>query len=77
MAAILYEEEFLKEKFGAPYELYLTRVPRLIPMPRRKDSLQAKAQFSWDQVKFNREPTTAAITLITAVLFGVLQVIGR
>jgi protein-S-isoprenylcysteine O-methyltransferase Ste14 len=74
MAAILYEEQFLKQKFGAPYELYLTRVPRLIPMPGKSSVGGAAPQFSWKQVKFNREPTTASITLVTALLFGLLQV---
>jgi protein-S-isoprenylcysteine O-methyltransferase Ste14 len=77
LAAILYEEQFLKDKFGEPYELYLTRVPRLIPLPRRRSAGTADSQFSWKQVQFNREPTTALITLATALLFGLLQVINR
>jgi protein-S-isoprenylcysteine O-methyltransferase Ste14 len=77
LAAILYEERFLKEKFGAPYELYLTRVPRLFPVPRRRQHTNETSRFSWDRVNYNREPTTAAITLLTIVLFGVLQLVGK
>ena len=77
IAAILYEEQFLRQKFGAPYEEYLSRVPRLIPIPLKLSKSAGSTVFSWDQVKYNREPTTAAITLFTAVLYGVLQVIGK
>jgi protein-S-isoprenylcysteine O-methyltransferase Ste14 len=77
LAAIFYEERFLKEKFGAPYEQYLNRVPRLIPVPGRSKLNLASVGFSWQQVKFNREPSTATITVLTAVVYGVLQLLGK
>jgi len=77
LAAILYEEQFLREKFGAPYELYLSRVPRLIPLPGRSTLTSSRREFSWEQVKYNREPTTAVVTLATAVVYGVLQFLGK
>lgn len=77
LAAILYEEQFLREKFGLPYETYLTRVPRLFPLPGKKGTGSSTSHFSWQQVVYNREPTTAAITLLTAALYGLLQVLGK
>jgi protein-S-isoprenylcysteine O-methyltransferase Ste14 len=74
MAAILYEEQFLKQKFGAPYERYLERVPRLIPRPGKSVAIQSELRFSWEQVKYNREPTTALITVASAIAYGLLVV---
>lgn len=76
LAAIVSEESFLKAKFGAPYLEYLTHVPRLIPRPIPYRAPQNEPQcFSWKQVLYNREPVTAAITALSAVAFGVLQLI--
>jgi protein-S-isoprenylcysteine O-methyltransferase Ste14 len=72
LAAIVYEERFLKSKFGAPYEQYLRHVPRLIPRPWPSKSLPAggASQFSAQQAIYNREHITAMVTFATAVLFA-------
>jgi protein-S-isoprenylcysteine O-methyltransferase Ste14 len=79
LAAIASEERFLKTKFGEPYEFYLRQVPRLIPVPRLHhrmgDQSGSGAGFSMRQAMYNREHTSAAITLTTAVLFLVLELI--
>jgi protein-S-isoprenylcysteine O-methyltransferase Ste14 len=67
LSAIISEEAFLKEKFGEPYLQYIKDVPRLCPRlfaPKSESS-----EFDWSQVWFNREPTTALVTLITAAIF--------
>ena len=45
LAAIIYEEGFLKNKFGQPYLDYLRQVPRLIPSPGRCTT--GTGSFSW------------------------------
>jgi protein-S-isoprenylcysteine O-methyltransferase Ste14 len=77
ISAILYEEQFLRQKFGAPYENYLRKVPRLVPVPGAWILSSTNPHFSWEQVKYNREPTTALITFFTVVLYGLLQFLGR
>jgi len=57
LAAILYEEKFLKAKFGQPYLDYLGRVPRLLPSPWPRTT--GSGRFEWAQALRNREQTTA------------------
>ncbi len=74
IAAITYEEEFLKQKFGEPYEKYLKQVPRLIPFPTsaKKDGSEG-GHFSMKQALYNREHITAAVTFVTALAFAALH----
>ena len=78
LAAILSEEQFLRGKFGPPYERYLSQVPRLVPMPRfgrRQASVSGAGSFSPQQALKNREHITAAVTLLTALLFAALHLV--
>jgi protein-S-isoprenylcysteine O-methyltransferase Ste14 len=68
LAAIRYEEEFLKEKFGAPYFEYLRLAPRLLPAlaPRTRGA----GSYSWAQAIRNREHTSALFALGFVVLLS-------
>lgn len=68
MAAILYEESFLKGKFGQPYLDYIAQVPRLIPSIVPKTS--GKGSYSWSQAIYNREHISAAFALGFAALLS-------
>ncbi len=57
LAAIFYEEKFLKAKFGLPYLDYVARVPRLLPSPWPRTT--GSGRFEWAQALRNREQTTA------------------
>lgn len=73
LAAILYEEQFLKAKFGQPYLDYLARVPRLLPSPWPRT--RGTGGFSWAQAVKNREPTSALFALIFVLLLSLRFVI--
>ena len=68
LAAILYEEGFLKAKFGQPYLDYLRRVPRLIPSPTPRTT--GAGSFSWAQALKNREQISALFALIFVALLS-------
>jgi protein-S-isoprenylcysteine O-methyltransferase Ste14 len=68
LAAILYEEGFLKAKFGQPYLDYLARVPRLIPSPWPRTT--GEGGFSWAQSLNNREQISALFALIFTALLS-------
>jgi protein-S-isoprenylcysteine O-methyltransferase Ste14 len=73
LAAILYEEQFLKAKFGQPYLDYLARVPRLIPSPWPRTT--GTGGFSWAQALKNREQVSALFALIFVLLLSLRFVI--
>jgi protein-S-isoprenylcysteine O-methyltransferase Ste14 len=68
LAAIFYEEAFLKSRFGAPYKAYLHRVPRLLPspLPRTKGS----GHYEWAQALRNREHISALFAVIFVLLLS-------
>lgn len=66
MAAILYEESFLREKFGAPYTDYLSKVPRLLPSPWPRTCGQGG--FEWSQALRNKEHVSALFAVVFVVL---------
>ncbi|MBV9850269.1 MAG: isoprenylcysteine carboxylmethyltransferase family protein [Armatimonadetes bacterium] len=68
LAAIFYEEKFLKAKFGQPYLDYLHRVPRLIPSPWPRTD--GPGGFSWAQALKNREHISALFALIFVALLS-------
>lgn len=68
LAAIFYEESFLKAKFGQPYLDYFRRVPRLIPSPRPRTT--GAGRFSWAQALKNREQVSALFAVIFVALLG-------
>ena len=68
LAAIRYEESFLKDKFGAPYLEYLARVPRLIPSPRPKT--HGTGEYSWAQAIKNREHISALFAVVFVLLLS-------
>lgn len=74
LAAIFTEEASLKVTFGEPYLEYMRHVPRLFPrlFPYRDPNAE-KISFSWSQVVYNREPTSAIVTFVTALLFIYVQ----
>lgn len=78
MAAIATEEEWLTKAFGETYIGYKRHVPRLIPrlLPYRVEG-EEPMRFSWKQAVYNREPTTALITFVTALAFAVIQFYHR
>ena len=73
LAAILYEEKFLTNKFGEPYLDYLKLVPRLLhsPWPRTTGT----GSFTWAQSLKNREQTSALFALIFVLLLSLRFVI--
>jgi protein-S-isoprenylcysteine O-methyltransferase Ste14 len=68
LSAIIYEEGFLKAKFGPPYLEYLGRVPRLIPSPWPRTT--GTGAFSWAQALKNREQVSALFALIFVALLS-------
>ncbi len=68
MAAILFEETFLKATFGAAYKDYLKRVPRLLPSltPRT----QGPGGYRWAQAVRNREHISALFALAFVLLLS-------
>jgi hypothetical protein len=68
LAAILYEEKFLTEKFGAAYLDYVRRVPRLLPSPWPRTT--GTGRFEWAQALRNREQTSATFALIFVLLLS-------
>ena len=68
LAAILYEEKFLTQKFGQPYLDYVQRVPRLLPSPWPRTT--GTGGFTWAQSLKNREQTSALFALIFVLLLS-------
>lgn len=68
LAAIQYEEGFLKGKFGQPYLDYLARVPRILPSPVARTT--GEGAFDWNQSLRNREHISAlfAVVFVAALL---------
>ena len=75
LAAILYEEKFLTQKFGPPYLEYVRRVPRLLPSPWPRTT--GTGSFTWAQSLKNREQTSALFALIFVLLLSLRFVIHR
>ena len=73
LAAILYEEKFLTNKFGEPYLDYVKRVPRLLPSPWPRTT--GTGSFTWAQSLKNREQTSALFALIFVLLLSLRFVI--
>ena len=73
LAAILYEEKFLTQKFGQPYLDYVRRVPRLLPSPWPRTT--GTGSFTWAQSLKNREQTSALFALIFVLLLSLRFVI--
>ncbi len=73
LAAILYEEKFLTNKFGAPYLDYVKRVPRLLPSPWPRTT--GTGRFEWAQSLKNREQTSALFALAFVLLLSLRLVI--
>ena len=73
LAAILYEEKFLTQKFGQPYLDYVQRVPRLLPSPWPRTV--GAGSFTWAQSLKNREQTSALFALIFVLLLSLRFVI--
>ena len=73
LAAILYEEKFLTQKFGQPYLEYVKRVPRLLPSPWPRTT--GTGGFTWAQSLKNREQTSALFALIFVLLLSLRFVI--
>lgn len=73
MAAILYEERFLKVKFGQPYLDYVARVPRLIPWPTPRTT--GNGDYSWNQAIRNREHISAGFAIIFVALLSLRFII--
>ena len=68
LAAILYEEKFLTNKFGEPYLDYVRRVPRLLPSPWPRTT--GTGSFTWAQSLKNREQTSALFALAFVLLLS-------
>jgi protein-S-isoprenylcysteine O-methyltransferase Ste14 len=68
LAAISYEESFLKARFGAPYLDYLRRVPRLLPSPWPRTA--GRGHYDWSQALRNREHLSALFALIFVALLS-------
>lgn len=68
LAAIFYEESFLKSRFGAPYKEYLNRVPRLLPSPLPRTS--GAGCYEWAQALRNREHISALFAIVLVALLS-------
>jgi len=68
LAAIYYEEGFLKAKFGQVYLDYFNRVPRLIPSVTPRTT--GEGQYEWKQALYNREQTSALFAFILVALLS-------
>lgn len=68
LAAIFYEEGFLKVKFGQAYLDYFNTVPRLIPSltPRATGS----GHYEWKQALYNREHISALFALLFVLMLS-------
>lgn len=75
LAAILYEEKFLTQKFGQPYLEYVKRVPRLLPSPWPRTT--GTGSFTWAQSLKNREQISALFALIFVLLLSLRFVIHQ
>ncbi len=73
LAAILYEEKFLTQKFGQPYLDYVQRVPRLLPSPWPRTT--GTGNFTWAQSLKNREQTSALFAFVFVLLLSLRFVI--
>lgn len=63
--AVFYEEKLLRERFGAEYESYCSRVPRFIPKLQR---FSGNGQFSLRQLISNKEHQRITLPIIITVL---------
>jgi len=68
LAAIFYEESFLKSRFGAPYKEYLGHVPRLLPSPLPRTG--GSGRYEWAQALRNREHISALFAAILVILLS-------
>jgi protein-S-isoprenylcysteine O-methyltransferase Ste14 len=79
---VTYEEQFLREKFGAEFERYCKRVPRWLPrVPHRPDNPgslhggrlrpQDQRRFSWRRVLDNQEHLNIISAWLLAAMFFV------
>ncbi len=75
LSAIVYEEGFLKAKFGQPYLDYLARVPRLLPSPWPRTT--GAGRFSWAQALKNREQVSALFALLFVGLLSLRFLMPR
>ena len=73
LAAIFYEESFLKAKFGQIYLDYYNRVPRLIPSVTPRTT--GEGQYEWKQALYNREQTSALFAFILVALLSLRYVV--
>ena len=68
LAAIAYEETYLKATFGAPYKEYLRQVPRLLPSPWPRT--HGAGRYQWAQAVRNREPQSALFAAAFVLLLS-------
>jgi protein-S-isoprenylcysteine O-methyltransferase Ste14 len=69
LAAILYEETFLKANFGQAYDEYFKRVPRLLPSPLPRTG--GGGHYDFAQALKNREHISALFALAFVILLSV------
>ncbi len=81
LAALVYfftvrsEESVLSRLFGAEYEAYRQRVPRLIPRLRRAEPANPSA-FSWDLARAGKAKELAAWVLLLFVILILKALVG-
>jgi protein-S-isoprenylcysteine O-methyltransferase Ste14 len=74
-AAVTIEEQMLFKLFGEQYEAYCRRVPRFLPRLRALPG--GHGQFSWDQVRANKEYVNVVWVCVISALFVLQLVAGR
>lgn len=68
-AAVIYEEHLLRDKFGAEFDEYCSKVPRFIPrLPRPC----GHGRFSIGQVMSNEEYRGVATAALLSTVFGLM-----
>jgi len=81
LAALVYfftvrsEESILSRLFGAEYDAYRRRVPRLLPRLRRTEPAGAGA-FSWDRAKAGKAKELAAWVLLLFAILTLKAIVG-
>lgn len=75
-SAVMWEERYLRSKFGEPFVEYCRRVPRWFPMAPAKGTYGG-GRVSWAQVKHNREHKRFLGTAAVVIAFGLRLILGK
>jgi hypothetical protein len=75
-SAVMWEERFLRGKFGKSFEDYCRKVPRWFPRIPARGTFGG-GHVSWAQVKHNKEHTRCLGTVLVVILLGLRLIFGK